>query len=598
MKSRLSFFETLAICIGSLVGMDIFIATSLVASMVGQGFGLWVLVFPFAILSGLCFAELSSMFKVSGGPVVFVKAAFGDFFAFLSGWAFWTTASITISSLSLAIPFYMSFFMALSPLNSMLISLFIVWVFTAVNYTGVKSSAGVQKALVLASLLVFLAFIVLGFPQAKAERLYPPFPGLAGGAMLFVFATFIGWESATIIAEEVKEPRKSIPKAILLSTIFISAIYLLVAFVSFGSVPIEALASSALSLYPVLSFLPWVALFIAVGGVLINASALNSWILTAARLPYAMAKQGIFLKYFLKLSKHGTPSRSLALQAVFSSLIVLGGTYENSVLLLLSNALILYVLNFLALIKLKKKIKDAAFKLPIAIPVISIIFLLFLLSQINLFILFSGVMILLLGIPAYVLIKLTTDIAFIEKFYDSFSALFYFMQPLWYGKGEREKVLRNAKLSKSSVVLDYGCGSGYTTAEIAKRSKKVLAVDISRKQLERAIKNLSGVDNVIFLKESEMGRFKPSTFDRIVCSIAMDHFTKPQKQLSQLSRVLKRGGVASFLAFGNSLGIMPKEFLRHDSSVKRVFENAGFSKISIERVKRLGSEYIYMTAKK
>lgn len=602
MKYKLSFFEILMICVGNIIGTGIFLVPATAAGLMGPGsLLLWILAALLSIIMGLCFAELSSMFSRSGGPMIFVKTAFGDFAGFISGWTTWTLSCITISSLAIAIPYYISFLFSLNFFERTCISLLIIFIFSIVNYIGIKFSARTQICLTLMTLAIFLVFIGIGLPHIEIKNFQPLFPlglGALGIALAFTIEPFMGWEASTIIAEEVREPRKYIPKALAAAIIIIAIIYVLTVFVSLGTISWSVLAASPAPLAQAASFSAGFSLFMVIAAIFVNAACLNAWTLTTARLPPAMAKQKLFLDYFAKLSSRGTPTRAIALQAIFASAIVFVGSYEGSILLLLSNALILYILNFLSNIKLKQKISDIRFKIPIVFPIASIVFSVFLLTQINPFVLLSGLAIIFLGVPAYVFIKLTSDIKFIENFYDRISFIFDFSFKLWYGRKEIEKVLKNAELQKGSVVLDYGCGTGITTMEVAKLVKNVVAVDISKKQIKKAIKKTKKLarENVIFVKTSSLKKFDTGSFDRIICVVTIDHFVKPEKELEELARVLKNGGVASFLAFGKSLGMMPQKFLRHDNTIKNLFERAGFRKISIERVKKMLAEYIYVKA--
>jgi len=546
---------------------------------------------------GMTFANLSGIFKRSGGPVVFVKTAFGDFFGFIAGWSSWFIAAAVISSLALAIPFFISVVLELSPLSRLLISLSVLSGLTALNYFGAKFGAKIQVIFTLSTLFVFGFFIVFGLQKFDFDNFLPIyFNNSILLAAVLIFEAFAGWEACTIIAEEVKQTRKFMPRAIIITTITVAILYSLIAFVSMGAAGASVLASSQAPLVQALSFSKEAMLFMLVATIVINIACLNSWILTTSRLPYALAREKLFLDFFEHINKHGVPDRSLFLQFLVSSLLVVGGTYIVVLSLTISVIIVLYILCFLSAIKLRKT-HDSSFKIPTALPVFSIIVLLVFLTQIDLWIIVAGISSIFLAVPVYVILKLWSDRNFIEKFYDRLSLIFDFLFPIWYGKDEREVVLRNAELEKKHVILDYGCGTGITTMELAKRVKKIVAVDISRKQIEKAFKK-NRHENIVFVKISSFAPFEPETFDRIIAVGVLDHFVWPEKELKQLNKVLKKRGIISCLCFGNSLGMPTQKFLRKDNIIKNIFKRAGFSDIKILRKRKWLTEYIFIKAKK
>lgn len=594
MKQQLNFLEILMISIGTIIGTGIFLIPGIVANLIGPGsILLWGLIALLSLPMGFSFAELSKNFSKSGGPILFVKSAFGDFFGFIAGWTSWIISAVTISSLAIAVSFYFSFFIEMVFFQKILLSCFIIFLFTFVNYFGVKTGARAQIFLTLMTLVILSFFIIFGIPEVSVENFFPLFPlglGFLGLSLALILEPFIGWETLTIIAEEVRNPRKYIPKAIIITTVLVAVFYVSIIFISLGSTSWQIIAASSTPLLSVMENLSSKFVFLtAVAIILVSVACLNSWVLTTSRLPYAMAKEKMFLDSFKNLSKYNTPTRALVLQALIAMFIVFLG-YQNSILLILSNAFVLYVLCFLSLIKLSNKR---------LFPIISIIASIILFTQIGFSAIVTGLIVIFLGIPVYSLIKLTNDRKFTESFYNRISFVFDFLFPLWY-KNESKEVLRNAELKDDQVILDYGCGSGFTTLEIAKAvNAKIVAADIARKPMEKAIKRIEKMGkDVIFVKLTKATPFEKETFDRIICVAAIDHFVKPEKELKQLYRVLKKNGIASFLAFGKSLGIPPEKFLRHDKNVKNVFRRAGFKSVIVNRKKRLGSEYIFIKAKK
>ncbi|MFQ6009558.1 MAG: amino acid permease [Candidatus Aenigmatarchaeota archaeon] len=601
MKQQLSFFEILALCIGSIVGTGIFLIPGIVAGSMGPSTVLiWLAIAIFTIPMGFSFAELASMFSRSGGPVVFAKTAFGSFWGFIAGWVSWIVATVTISSLAIAISFYASFFIELGTMGRIALSVAAIAVLTLINYLGVKHGAKTQKILTGITVLLLLAFIIIGFPNVRMENFTPLFPlglGALGFALLFALEPFIGWEACTIIAGEVRNSRKYVPKAIIITTLFIAALYMGIIFVALGAAGWDVLAASSAPLAEAVG--GW-ALFIVVVSLVVNLASLNSWVFTTARLPYSLAKEKIFMKRFGRLSRYGTPGHSLIMQALLAGMIASTGNYELSIFLLLSAALILYAMCFLSLIKLRKSQK-AIFRAPWFFPFISLFFVAFLLTQINIMVFVLGILITLLGVPGYIGVKIFTDKRFVENFWDRLYFVLDAYIPIFYRPHHLRHVLDNAKLRKGQTVLDYGCGTGRSTEEIVKRVRpgKVVAADLSKKQLRMTVRRVKKkkLPHVMLVKLSKPAPFPKQSFDRIVSTVAINYFIRPEKELRALHRTLKRRGIASFLAL-EVPGVPVHDFLRHDFSIKNSFKLSGFKTVKVEREKRIGREYIYITAKK
>ncbi len=606
MRQQLSFLEVLAVAIGTIIGTGIFFIPGLVALMVGHGsIFLWAGAVIISILMGLCFADLASMFKQSGGPIVFVKEAFGDFFGFIAGWLSWLISAITIGGTAVALSYYISFIIPIDFIGRVVLSIFLLTIFTLINYHGIKLGARVEIGLTFLTVFLLLMFIGWGSSNFKMESFgdFPITLAMFGPALVFALELFIGWETTTIIAEEVKNARKNIPRALLFTVLIVGGLYFFTLLIFLGNVSIADLVGSLNPLgTAAANFGGTMGKYVfGIGAVVIGMAALNSWILTTSRLPYAMSKQKIFLRWFDHLNPHDTPDRGLLIQFLFASAIAMFGSYEGALSLLMFSALAMYFLCYAALFKMRKR--KRSFKLPWIIPVITILISLVAITQVDPWIILSGSILIILGIPSYVTIKLTTDKKFIEKFFDRLAFFFNFYVPtILYRSSERDNVIEKSQLLKGQTVLDYGCCTGSTTERIAKEvyPGKVVAMDISRKQLAitlEKVKEKIEVPNVIFVRLTKGMPFKKGSFDRIVSTIAVNYFVHPENELKSLSKILKKDGVVVFLAI-NAPPLPLHPFLKTDSSIKAVFERAGFKDVRIERTSKLIRKYIYITAKK
>jgi amino acid transporter len=612
LKKDLGLVHVVMLCTGAIMGTGIFIIPGIAGGLLGPGsMILWILVGLLTIPLALCFIELSSSYNVTGGPYVFVKEAMGPFWGFITGWTAWIMACVYIGTHTIAIRYYIGYFFEMTPIETMLLYAGVIGLITLINYTGVKHGGRAQLIFTLGTFSVLFIFIVLGLPKVDMTNFDPLFPlGLSalGMTAVLILEPFIGWETTTVIAGEVKDTKRTIPLGLVISTILILSFYLLVVFVTLGILDWRTLAGSVSPLADVMKFAygNMVGAMMTGGALIVSLACLNAWVLTTARLPYAMAKDKLFLESFGEISrKFKTPSKSLMIQAIFAFFISLLGSYEGAVFLLMANALILYALCALSVIKLKKKPIDRLVDLPVAVPLTVLIMCLIFLTQIPLLLVLSGLLLIAFGIPVYTLIRMQYDKKFVENFYNTFSFLYDIFSPLWYGSGKRQKVILNANVKKGDVVLDYGCATGADVLEIAdivKDDGKIVAVDISVKQLERGVakvKKLPGLPNVVFVKEEkESVPFESNTFDVIISVGVLSYQPDPTALLRDFRKVLKPGGRVSILDFGRVLFFPGPKFLESRDVIKNTFKNAGFKDVNIEKRSGLFCEYFYITAVK
>jgi len=603
MEQKLGFYETLAICVGAIMTTAIFSLPAILYTDLGYAsIHIWAAAALISVFMGLCFAELSGITAQSGGPFIYVRKAFGDFLAFVTGWSMWLYSVAAIAMLAIITSNYASFFFAMSHWQIVALSIAILGFFTLINLRGVKEGARAEVIMIVLAVAVYIAYIALGLPHADLSRLVPALTGFSGILLVLAMEPFVGWETPIVISEEIKNPRKTLPKAILITTLFTVALNFLLALVFLGNVE----GGAAATLASVASkFGPGFMEFFMAAAVLIGFSALNSWILSVARLPAAMAKRRLFLLSFEKTNRKGAPVRSLLLQFGFASILCIFGQLEHVVTLLLSIAFIMYVITFAALIKLRKTPEGEArtFKLPVFFPVVGIIASVILMLSEDPSVMLLGVLLLATGLPAFIIVKLLTDKKFVEKFWDTISFVWQFYWPVFVYRPKRlERVIRLAHIKDGQTILDHGAGTGTTTIELSRRfpHARIVADDISKAQIDRAVrlfKNLPSLSNVIFVKTKGGVPYPKGAFDRIICVLAINYFVNPEKELKSLYGITKHGGVAVFLAVRAPF-IISHTFLSTDHGIRSVLGGAGFRNVSVEREKRFLREYIYITATK
>jgi APA family basic amino acid/polyamine antiporter len=606
MQQKLGFYETLAICVGAIMTTAICIVPGLLFEKTGyDSLIIWIAAVFVTVPMGFCFAELAGTFSQSGGPFIYVKKTFGDFAAFITGWSMWLYSTAAIAMLAMLTSVYTSSFYPMTHWQIVGLSMGMLVFFTVLNMRGIKEGARAEIVLIIIALVIYLYYILAGLPSADFGRFTTIFAGFNGFLLILALEPFIGWETPTIIAEEIKNPRRTLPKAIIITTLFTAALNFLLVLVFLGNVGAGADLGEIPLAAAAGNFAPWFVPIFSVSIIWMGFSALNSWILSVARLPAVMAQRKLFLPSFAKTNKAGAPTNALGLQLALGSVLCLIGNLEQILEILLAVAFVMYVISFAALIKVRgtELGKQRTIKLPVILPVFGILSTFFLLLFISPSSLAIGGLLLATGIPAFVAVKLLTDRSFVEKFWDRISFVWQFYWPVFvYRRGRIDRVIRLAQIRNGMTVLDHGVGAGATTVEISRRfpAARIVADDISRAQINRAVKifkDLPSLSNVIFVKTKGGVPYPKGAFDRIVCVLAINYFVNPAKELGKLHMILKHGGVAVFLAV-RAPGIISHTFMNTDHGIRSVIGGAGFRNVSVERELKLFREYIYITATK
>ncbi len=332
---KIGLITATSLVVGNVIGAGIFLLPS---SLAGYG-SISLLGWLFTATGALILAKIFSNFSKiivnkSGGPYVYSKAGFGDFIGFLVAWGYWICIWISNAALALAIVGALSvFFPALNtePILKVSVGLGMIWFFTWINSKGIKSSGKIQVVTTVLKLLPLAFVILVGVFFFKLDN-FPAF-NLTGEsdlatipavAALTLFA-FLGLESATIPAENVENPEKTIPKATMLGTIIVTLVYILSTIVLFGILPVDVLANSPAPFAEAGEIIggKYAGYFVAAGAAISAIGCLNGWILMSGQLPMAIAKDKMFPKIFKKENKNGTPILGMIIGSVLTSAILL-----------------------------------------------------------------------------------------------------------------------------------------------------------------------------------------------------------------------------------------------------------------------------------
>jgi amino acid transporter len=390
LKKELGLFTMIALGVGSILGSGIFGMPAVMGAVAGPSLIIAILITAIiTFFLGMPYAELGSSFPMSGGPYSFPRLAMGDFGGFLMGWGYFLYLFIGTAAIIDIFIVYLGYFIpglavgdTLTPMG-ITIAVISIWLFTIINIFGVKWGGLYGVVTSIGKLIPLAIFFFVGLVYVKFDNFTPVMPfGFTGVtlAIALFFWSFTGFEAITIPGEEIKNPSRTIPWAMVLSILIVAIVYSLIAFVFVGMIDWKNLnltqgdwagiakLTSPLSDVALAIKMPWLASLAAIGAIIATAGAGGSWVLFQARLPYAMAKDKLFWLPCANVSKkYHTPIISLILTSVLTSLILIGFPNFATVALIASVTGILpYAAAVLSVAILRKTKKNTIrpYKLP------------------------------------------------------------------------------------------------------------------------------------------------------------------------------------------------------------------------------------------
>jgi basic amino acid/polyamine antiporter, APA family len=428
-ERKLSLFDVTNLVIGAIIGADIYVASSFGAGYLGP-FSLlvWVAAGLIAIVIALCFAQCAMMLPKVGGPYAYAKSAWGTFAGFIVGWSLWLAEWISLAVFPVAFTRYLMFFIPdLDPLADAVIKVGFVAFLMVTNIVGVRAAGKINDALTILKLAPLVFFVVAGvvwmlLNPASAAANFSPFEpfGLAGfgSAVILIFWAYAGFEISTIPAGDVENPSKTIPKAVVMGILVVTVFYLTTNVVLFGvrnytllatdSAPLAAASSTIFSSNMSLALLG--GLIVGVGALISVTGSNESGMIGTSRLGYALAADGLFPKVFAKIhGKFKTPYISVIIQSVTALVAALAAPFLGGLSLLISVSVFFLAIAYLAtcasVFWLRKKsvnptITNTAAKS--VVPIVGIIFSIYLITQCTPTQLAIGAALLLAGVPIYI----------------------------------------------------------------------------------------------------------------------------------------------------------------------------------------------------
>lgn len=412
-----------ALVVGNMVGSGIFLLPASLGAYGGVSVLGWLFTTAGAMLLALTFARLARSLPRAGGPYAYTRQAFGDFPAFLVAWGYWVSICAGNAAIAVALVGYLGFFwpaLATSPALGAMAALASIWLLVAVNARGVRSAGWVQLVTAVLKLAPLVAIGTVGLLFVRWANFVPfdvsgrgTLSAVSGTAALTLWA-FMGLESATIPADDVRRPDRTIPRATLLGTAAAAVVYVLATVAVMGVIPAAVLVTSHAPFADAASRMwgPWAAGAVAAGAAVSCFGALNGWTLLLGQMPRAAAADGLLPRFFGRLTARGTPALALVLSSVLVTLVVAtnytrGLVAEFTFIIRLSTltALVAYLCSSLALVvsswPARPRTRGAPISALFPVALLAFAYSLWAVAGIGAEALLWGSVTLLLGVPIY-----------------------------------------------------------------------------------------------------------------------------------------------------------------------------------------------------
>jgi APA family basic amino acid/polyamine antiporter len=346
LKQSLTLFDMTMIAIGATIGSGIFLTPSIIAQALPVPWlilAVWVVGGLMALAGGLTFAELAAMMPRAGGEYVYLREAYGGLVGFLFGWAYFVVCNAGgLGALSVAFATYVGFFVPLAPAALKAVAVAGLFGLTVLNVLGVKLGALFSDVFTVLKIGGIVALVAVGFSLGSPRTtdfttgiaaLPGPIWGSLGLAMVGVLWSFGGWQHATYASAEIRDAQWTLPHAMIIGTIVVTVIYVSanVAYLLLMT-PGEMAASPHVAADAVGKVLGRAGgSFIAVAIFVSTFGVVGIYTLTAPRIYFAMAQDGLFFRKVAEIHpRFATPAVAIVTQSLWAAVLILfWGTFEN-----------------------------------------------------------------------------------------------------------------------------------------------------------------------------------------------------------------------------------------------------------------------------
>jgi APA family basic amino acid/polyamine antiporter len=418
MQREIGLFELTTWGVGIILGAGIYVLIGEAVGIAGNATWLsFILGALVASLTGLSYAELSTILPQEAAEYVYVKIACGcDILSFVVGWLITTTGIMYVSTVALG---FAGYFQSLFGFSKVVVAVVLIVILSGINFAGIKESTRMNIVFTLIEIAGLVLIIVIGIGSVGKVNLLDAPTGLSGifSASALIFFAYLGFEDIVNVAEETKNPEKTIPKALITSIVITTSLYILVAIVVVSLVDWQVLSEASAPLAFIASrvlgdnwsiAMSLIALFATSNTVLIM-------LVVGSRMVYGMAHEGAFPRALSKLHrKTSTPWLAILVTMLSSIVFVFLGDLELVASLTSFGAFVTFASVNLALIFIRYRRTDlsSSFKVPFNLgkfPLtgfLGLLSCLFLITQFNLTVILSGSLFLISGLITYKLSKI------------------------------------------------------------------------------------------------------------------------------------------------------------------------------------------------
>ena len=326
-----------ALVIGNMIGSGVFLLPSTLANYGTLALAGWGFSTVGSLVLAVMFARLSGVMPAAGGPYAYTRQAFGEFAGFLAAWCYWKAAWIGNAAISISLVGYLSVyfpFFAQRGIGS-IGAIAAVWICTLINIFGIRVFSTLNVLLTFLKLIPLI--LVATFGWWYFQPAYVSFPELGTAipelniasaiatAATLTMWSFIGLESATVPAESVRDPQRSIPIATLLGTTITAVVYILSVTAVQGIIPASELAKSAAPFADAATRMvgAWGGYGIALGAIVATFGALIGWALMQGQIPWAAARDGLMPEFLSTLNHRGVPANGLVISSALVTVLLL-----------------------------------------------------------------------------------------------------------------------------------------------------------------------------------------------------------------------------------------------------------------------------------
>ncbi len=408
LKQDLGIWSAAAIVVGTVIGSGIFLVPKnmiLSVGTPGMVFVVWVVGGLLSLFGALSYAELAAALPEAGGEYVYLREAYGPFWGFVYGWTqMWVAKSGSIATLATAFFLYLANFnpklegvWAVVPLPiggdgrpleiryGQLLAMCVILVLALINYFGVKAGGNLQVIVTIVKVALIGAIIAIGLGSGHGSIANYGGAITAPGGITGFFAALVaalwaydGWNNVSMVSSEIRNPQRNLPLALILGTSAVIIIYLLTNLAYFYVLSPPAVAASDRVAGEMMRRVlgGWGANGVSIAAMISIFAALNGSILSGSRVPFAMARDGLFFRAVARVHPvHRTPSVSILALSAWAALLVLSGRYDQLFTYVIFASVILYGMATASVIVLR--FKRPAMKRPyrtLGYPVVPILF--------------------------------------------------------------------------------------------------------------------------------------------------------------------------------------------------------------------------------